>query len=125
MTLNDPAKSGAGRQAPAGPGSRLASGLTFKGELSGSGPLSIEGCFKGSIRCPESDLTIGPDAQVEADIVAANIEIAGTVTGDLQASGRIIVTSRARMAGDLCAGRIAIQDGAQFKGSVKIARPPA
>ncbi|MBN2205763.1 MAG: polymer-forming cytoskeletal protein [Candidatus Aminicenantes bacterium] len=124
MTPHHPSKDGTGKPTPFdAAGSRLAAAMTFKGELSGSGPLVIDGCFKGSIRCPEADLTIGSAAQVEADIVAANVEVAGTVTGNLQASGRIVIASQARMSGDLCAGRVAIQDGARFKGTVKITRP--
>jgi cytoskeletal protein CcmA (bactofilin family) len=124
MSKNETVKPGPGKPAPsAASGSRLAAAMSFKGDVTGGGPLTIEGRFKGSIRCPDSDLTVGPDAQVEADIIAANIEVAGAVTGDIEASGRILIAAQARMAGDLSAARVAVQDGAQFKGTIKINRP--
>ena len=123
MNKNEPSKPGTGKSVPSGPGSQLAAAMIFKGDISGGGPLAIEGRFKGTISCPDSDLTIGPDAQVEAHIIAANIEVAGTLTGNVEVSGRILIAAQARMAGDLTAARVAIQDGAQFKGSIKINRP--
>ncbi|MCJ7588368.1 MAG: polymer-forming cytoskeletal protein, partial [Candidatus Aminicenantes bacterium] len=59
-------------------------------------------------------------AQVAADIVAANVEVSGMLSGDVKASGRILIEAQAKMDGNLAAARVAIRDGAQFKGSIKI-----
>ncbi len=107
---------------PPGPASHLGPGMSFKGDLAGSGNLVIEGRFEGTIALPDSNLTVAPDALVEADIVAADVEVSGTLSGDVEASGRILIAAQAKMNGDLAAARVAIQDGAQFKGSIKISR---
>jgi len=117
--LTSPAKSPSAQAAL----TRLGPGLAFKGDLSGSGDAVIEGRFEGTIALPGASLTIAREARVEADIVAADVEIAGTLSGDVEASGRIAVVAQAKIDGNLTAARVAIQDGAQFKGSIKINRP--
>ena len=62
--------------------------------------------------------------RVEAEIRAKNVRIKGNVVGNITASGKVIIERTGRMRGDLSAAVISIEDGAQFKGSVKIlARP--
>jgi len=111
---------GAKSAAPASAASRLGPGMSLKGGLTGSGDLIIEGRFEGTISLPDSSLTVAPEAQVAADIVAANVEVSGMLSGDVKASGRILIEAQAKMDGNLAAARVAIRDGAQFKGSIKI-----
>ena len=110
----------AGAKSAASAASRLGPGMSLKGGLTGSGDLIIEGRFEGTISLPDSSLTVAPEAQVAADIVAANVEVSGVLSGDIKASGRILIEAQAKMDGSLTAARVAIRDGAQFKGSIKI-----
>jgi cytoskeletal protein CcmA (bactofilin family) len=47
-----------------------------------------------------------------------NIMVLGKVTGNITASGKILVGKEAKMIGDLSAPQIAIQEGAKFKGRI-------
>jgi cytoskeletal protein CcmA (bactofilin family) len=55
---------------------------------------------------------------VEADIETQNVEIAGRVTGNIQASDKVELKADCRVVGDVKAPRILIADGASFKGNV-------
>ena len=59
---------------------------------------------------------------VEADIDTQNVEISGSVTGNIQASEKVELKSDGRMVGDIKAPRILIADGAVFKGNVDMDR---
>jgi len=102
--------------------SRLGSSLKFNGELSGSGGVVIEGGLEGKIRLADHDVTVEPGGRVKADIVVRNLTIRGSVEGNIQAAGMVLIEKSGRMAGDISAARISVVEGAQFKGSVKITR---
>jgi cytoskeletal protein CcmA (bactofilin family) len=80
----------------------------------------IEGNFQGKIDSRSHDLRIEKQATVKADIQGKNITILGNVTGNITASRKILIGKEARITGDLSAPQIAIQEGAKFKGSVKM-----
>ena len=92
--------------------------VVIKGELNGSEDLTIEGHVDGKIELREHVLTIGPNGKVHADVHAKNITIVGEVTGNVVADEKVDLTDSGRLVGDIRAPRIAVSDGAQFKGSV-------
>jgi len=92
--------------------------LFIKGEVSGSEDLTVEGRVEGRIDLKDHNLTIGPNGRVHADIHAKNITIVGEVTGNVLADEKVDLTDTGRLVGDIRAPRIAVSDGAQFKGSV-------
>ncbi|MBZ5578651.1 MAG: polymer-forming cytoskeletal protein [Acidobacteriia bacterium] len=85
--------------------------------------LFVDGEVKGSIELPDHTLTIGAHAKVTASIQAHSVVIIGQSQGDIQASGRVELRSLARHEGDIRTSRIAIQDGAYFKGTIEVTRP--
>jgi len=92
--------------------------LFIKGEVSGSEDLTVEGRVEGRIDLKDHNLTIGPNGRVHAEIHAKNITIVGEVTGNVLADEKVDLTDSGRLVGDIRAPRIAVSDGAQFKGSV-------
>ena len=102
--------------------SALGPTLVLKGEISGDEDLVIRGAFQGSIRLRNRGLSIERGARVEADIEADHVSVAGALTGNIAAAGRVVLSSEARMKGDIAAARIHIRDGAQFRGSIKMAK---
>ena len=96
----------------------LGPSLFIKGEVSGSEDLTIEGRVEGRIDLKDHNLTIGPNGRVHAEIHAKNITIVGEVTGNVVADEKVDLTDTGRLVGDIRAPRMAISDGAQFKGSV-------
>ncbi len=94
--------------------------LDIEGEISGQENLSIEGRFQGKIILNQNDLIIEHNARAKAEIHAKNAKIRGRVEGNIFASEKVHIEKNGHMNGDITASRISIDDGAHFKGSVKI-----
>lgn len=95
----------------------IGSSIIIDGEISGDEDLVIQGTVKGKIVLKES-LFVEASGVVEADIEVQNVEIAGRVTGNIQASDKIEMKTDCRVVGDVKSPRILIADGAVFKGNV-------
>jgi cytoskeletal protein CcmA (bactofilin family) len=100
--------------------SSLGSTFLCTGQISGQEDLLIKGTFKGAIRLKNHSLFIEKSARVEADIVAANVMLSGDLTGNIQATGKVFLSSEAKMKGDITAAKISVQDGAQFRGAIRM-----
>lgn len=94
--------------------------LKIDGTLVGQEDIIIRGQFYGKIDSGDHNLLIDRDASVEADLHAKNITILGKVKGHALATGKIFIGNDAEMIGNISASRIAIQNGAKFKGSVRM-----
>lgn len=94
--------------------------VTISGELSGKEDLYMDGVVEGTITLPESQLTVGPNARVLADISARDVVIYGVVEGNIRATGRIELRESGVMKGDLVAGRLSIEENASIKGRVEL-----
>jgi cytoskeletal protein CcmA (bactofilin family) len=100
--------------------------IVVKGELSGSEDLALEGTIEGTIELRNSVLTIGPNGRVKAQVFAKTVIVAGVVNGNITASERIDIREEASVDGNIVSPRVAIADGAHFRGSVDIQKkgPP-
>ncbi|MBV9343334.1 MAG: polymer-forming cytoskeletal protein [Acidobacteria bacterium] len=94
--------------------------VSIKGELSGREDLFLDGRLEGSIQLSESSLTIGPNGNVRANISAKDVTVAGTLDGNIAAGGRTEIRKTAVVNGDVRTRRIAIEEGAYFKGKLEI-----
>ena len=92
--------------------------VIIKGELSGSEDLTIEGQVEGKIELRQNVLTIGPNARIKASVFAKTVVIQGEVHGNVTASERVEIRDSGSVDGDLSAPRVAISDGAHFRGSI-------
>jgi cytoskeletal protein CcmA (bactofilin family) len=97
--------------------------VVVKGELSGSEDLFVDGQVEGSVALRGQSLTIGPNGRVRANIEARNVIIHGQVDGNVTASDRVELRKSASLTGDIATARIAIDDGAYFKGTIDIQKP--
>jgi len=97
--------------------------VIVKGELSGSEDLCIDGQVEGSIVLGGQTLTVGANARVLANIEARSVIIQGSVNGNVQVTDRVELRATASLSGDIVAARIAIEDGAFFKGTIEIQKP--
>ena len=98
----------------------LGSATTFDGELRAQGDLKIDGKLKGVIHSKEGCLTIGAEANIEADLVVRDVIIAGLVEGNVDASGKVEIRPGGTLRGDLRTQCIQIHDGAVMVGSVNM-----
>ena len=96
--------------------------VIIKGELSGSEDLTIDGTVDGTISLKDNVLTIGPGAKIKAQIVAKAVIVQGEVQGNITATEKVDIRDSGSVDGDVAAPRIAISEGAHFRGSVDMQR---
>lgn len=96
--------------------------VVIKGELSGSEDLTIEGQVDGKIELRQNILTIGPNGRIKAEIYAKAVVVQGEVVGNITATEKVDIRDAGSVDGDLAAPRIAIADGAHFRGSIDMKR---
>jgi cytoskeletal protein CcmA (bactofilin family) len=94
--------------------------VTIRGELSGQEDLYMDGTIEGTIKLPDSRLTVGPNGHVMADMEARDIVIYGLVQGNIRASGRLELRESAEVKGDIHAERLSIEENASLKGRVEL-----
>jgi cytoskeletal protein CcmA (bactofilin family) len=98
--------------------------VVIKGELNGSEDLTIEGQVDGKIELRQNVLTIGPNGKIKAQIFAKAVVVLGEVTGNVTATEKVDIRDNGSVDGDLVAPRVAIADGAHFRGSIDMQRTP-
>ena len=96
--------------------------VVIKGELSGSEDLTIEGQVEGRIDLKDNVLTIGPNGKIKAEVFAKSVVVLGEVTGNVTASEKVDIRDNGSVDGDVASPRVAIAEGAHFRGSVDMQR---
>ena len=96
--------------------------VLISGQIFSKEDLVIDGQIDGTIELLENKVTIGKAARVKATIKAREVVIHGTVHGNVEASDKIDLRRDAHLVGDIRAARIAIEDGAIFKGSIDVTK---
>jgi cytoskeletal protein CcmA (bactofilin family) len=99
---------------------RIGKTVVIRGEVKGSEDLIVDGRVEGTISLSESRLTIGPNANVAADLSAKDILVLGRIQGNLVASGRVELRAGCQVEGDIRALRLAVEDNAAFQGKVDL-----
>jgi cytoskeletal protein CcmA (bactofilin family) len=99
--------------------------VIIKGELSGSEDLTIEGQVEGKIELRQNVLTIGPNGRIKAQICAKAVIVLGEVTGNVTATEKVDIRDNGSVDGDIASPRVAIAEGAHFRGSIDMQRTPA
>jgi cytoskeletal protein CcmA (bactofilin family) len=96
--------------------------VVIKGELTGSEDLTIEGHVEGTIQLREHVLTIGPNGRIKAQVFAKAVIVLGEVVGNVTASDKVDIRENGSVDGDIVSPRMAIAEGAHFRGSVDMQR---
>jgi cytoskeletal protein CcmA (bactofilin family) len=96
--------------------------IKFRGEISGSTDLLIDGEVDGVIRLTGARVTVRAEGRVRATIAAQDVVVAGHVEGEVRAAGRVELRDGAIVLGDVCAARLSIEEGATLRGGVDPAR---
>ena len=99
--------------------------VVIKGELNGSEDLTIEGHVEGTIQLKDHVLTIGPNGKIKAQVFAKSVIVLGEVTGNVTASDKVDIRDNGSVDGDIVSPRVAIAEGAHFRGSVDMQRKAA
>jgi cytoskeletal protein CcmA (bactofilin family) len=101
--------------------------VVFKGELTGSEDLNINGQVEGTINLPLHLLTIGPNGQIKAHVTAKSVVVVGHITGNITATEKLEIRENGSVEGDITSPSVAIAEGGKFRGSVDMqqSRPAA
>jgi len=94
----------------------LDAGSHMKGELHFEDTFRIEGKLTGNI-VSNGDLIVGEPGEVDGEIRVRRVLISGTVSGVIQASGRVEITPTAKVRADIFTPSLSIEEGAFFEGS--------
>jgi cytoskeletal protein CcmA (bactofilin family) len=97
----------------------LGSGITVKGDLSGSGGLRIAGALEGDIAL-RGLLVIGETGRVTCQELRANsVIVAGAVRGDITAE-KVEIRSTGRVWGNVVTASFATEEGAFLRGQIRM-----
>jgi len=96
--------------------------VVIKGELNGSEDLTIEGHVEGKIELKDHVLTIGPNGKIKAQVFAKAVIVLGEVNGNVTATEKVDIRDGGSVDGDIISPRVAIAEGAHFRGSVDMQR---
>src|SRR4029077_4255413 len=81
-----------------------------------------EGHVEGTIQLKEHVLTIGPNGRIKAQVFAKSVIVLGEVTGNVTASDKVDIRLNVSFDADIVSLRVAIAEGAHFRGSVDMQR---
>jgi len=110
-----PAGAAATGTAPQATPSVIASDLRVIGNLMTDGDLLIEGNVEGDVQA--RTLVVGSDAHVKGEIRSGEVTVNGKVTGRIRGQ-KVRLSSSARVDGDIVHSSLAMEEGADFEGSI-------
>lgn len=94
--------------------------IRIDGDLCGDEDLRIEGDVKGTVKLQNNTLTIGGEGKISADVYAKSVTVEGLMEGDIFGSECVNIRKNATVNGNITAPRVALEDGAKFKGSIEM-----
>jgi cytoskeletal protein CcmA (bactofilin family) len=94
-------------------------GVEFKGTISYSGTVRIDGHLDGEIHT-DGTLLVGEEAVLTAKVSAGTIVCMGKITGDIVAKERIKLLTPAVLTGGVKTPMLSIEDGVLFNGTLEM-----
>ena len=68
----------------------------------------------------DGPVRISSGALVDGDIIGEDIKIGGTVVGNINSNGQVVLGSNCVLKGDIVYKKLTIEDGAQFEDKVVV-----
>jgi cytoskeletal protein CcmA (bactofilin family) len=112
------------RPTPAAPrgNASIGQGIRIKGEVTGSEDLYMDGVVDGKLNLTNGSLTIGPNGTVKADVNAREVIVHGRIDGKVTGREKVHLMSTCHVTGEVQTERLAIEEGALFRGKVEAGR---
>ena len=98
----------------------IGKGVEFKGTISYSGTVRIDGYLDGEIHT-DGVLLIGEEAVIQAKITAGTVVCKGKITGDVIAKECVKLRAPAVMNGSVKTPVLSMEDGVLFNGALEMA----
>ena len=96
-------------------------GVEFKGVISYSGTVRIDGFLDGEIHT-DGVLLVGDEAVIQAKVTAGTIVCKGKITGDIAAKERVKLRAPAVFNGSMNTPMLSIEDGVLFNGGLEMSQ---
>jgi cytoskeletal protein CcmA (bactofilin family) len=96
-------------------------GVEFKGTISYSGTVRIDGSLEGEIRT-DGMLLVGEDAVIQAKVSAGRIVCKGKITGDVVAKEGVKLRAPAVITGSIKTPMLSMEDGVLFNGGLEMSQ---
>lgn len=91
-------------------------GTVIDGNITAPGTVRIDGLVNGDVLA-DGAIVVGSCGNVKGSLKAADASIGGTVTGNVDVSGKVELTAKAKLCGDIHSSAISIEETAVFQGS--------
>ena len=99
--------------------------ISISGDLTGEEDLVIEGKVEGKVSLPNSQLTVGAEGEVRAEVRAKHIVVIGRVAGNLHGTERVEIQATGVVEGDVTAPKLIVAEGAALNGSISMDAKPS
>lgn len=97
----------------------IGEGTSWRGEISGSGGIRIEGLFEGGIDL-DGLIIVDQKGRVESELIKADtVIVAGAVRSDIHAK-RVEIRSTGRVWGDVTTVKFSTEEGAYLRGKIQM-----
>jgi cytoskeletal protein CcmA (bactofilin family) len=97
----------------------LSAGVTIRGSIQSAEDIYVDARVEGTLASQNHRIIIGPNGRVKASVRAFELEVLGTLSGNSQIVGSVILRKGSKVKGDIKTCDIVIEDGAQFRGNVQ------
>jgi len=94
-------------------------GVEFKGTITYSGTVRIDGALDGEIHT-DGSLLVGEGAVITAKVTAGTIVCMGKITGDVTAKEKVKLQAPAVLSGGVKTPVLSIEEGVLFNGSLEM-----
>jgi cytoskeletal protein CcmA (bactofilin family) len=93
----------------------------FQGNIETEGTLIVHGSVRGIIKC--GSLEILQEGDVDANVEAESVSVAGKFQGEMICTGRLNILSTGTVIGEIVYGRLSIESGGQLAGNLTKSKP--
>ena len=97
----------------------VGTGLVIVGDIESSDDLVIDGCVTGTVWSEGHLVTIATSGTIDGGVIARDVTVLGSVSGDLIASGVAHICSSASVTGRIVCARLILEDGGWLQGTVE------
>ena len=99
--------------------SRISVGTIIKGEIASSSDIRIDGTFDGKVQS-NGRVVIGESASVKGDIICENLDLWGTVDGNVYVKDTLSLKQGCTVNGNVHIRRFCVELGSTFNGNCKM-----
>ena len=97
----------------------IAEDVEINGSMKCSGAVKMAGKLNGDLTC-EGNVLVEKSAAIKGNVSAASIVVLGMIKGNIVAKERIELKGTARVAGDIKAKRLVVEEGVTLVGKSEI-----